>query len=152
VTLAGGVVAIDDCYNANPMSMRAAIDELAASAPGRRVAVLGDMLELGEGALELHREIGRHAGERGVDALLSVGPLAAAIADAFPGESRSVGSAAEAAPVLAGMLRAGDTVLLKGSRGIGLERILEDLDELRAAPAGARAVAPETSGARSGRR
>ncbi len=48
--LAGGVLLIDDCYNANPMSMRAALEELAASAPGRRVAVLGEMLELGEQA------------------------------------------------------------------------------------------------------
>ncbi len=81
---------IDDCYNANPMSMRAAIDDLAASAPARRVAVLGDMLELGPQAPRLHREIGRHAGERGVELLVTVGPLAA--------EMRAGASAARATP------------------------------------------------------
>jgi UDP-N-acetylmuramyl pentapeptide synthase len=83
--------------------------------------------------------------------LLSVGPLAAAIAETFTGESRSVADAGEAAPVLAVMLRDGDTVLLKGSRGVGLERILDDLDELRAAPAGARPVPSSGAGSRSGR-
>ena len=77
---------IDDCYNANPMSMRAAIDDLAETARGRRVAVLGDMLELGAEAPALHREIGEHAGERGVELLVAVGPLAAEIAAGFAGE------------------------------------------------------------------
>ena len=69
VELAGGVVVIDDCYNANPMSMRAALDDLAASAPGRRVAVLGDMLELGPDERALPRaRSARTPRERGVDA------------------------------------------------------------------------------------
>src|SRR6201987_2198603 len=83
VELAGGGVLIDDCYNANPMSTRAALEDLAASAPGRRVAVLGEMLELGAQAPELHREIGRFASEEGVDLLIAVGPLAAETAAAF---------------------------------------------------------------------
>ena len=74
--LAGGGLLIEDCYNANPMSMRAALEDLAASAPGRRVAVLGDMLELGEQAPALHREVGRQADEAGVELLVAVGSLA----------------------------------------------------------------------------
>ena len=62
IALPGGIVLINDCYNANPMSMRAAIDDLAETAPARRVAVLGDMLELGRKAGPgFHREVGEHA-------------------------------------------------------------------------------------------
>jgi UDP-N-acetylmuramoyl-tripeptide--D-alanyl-D-alanine ligase len=136
--LPGGVVAIDDCYNANPMSMRAAIDDLAASAPARRAAVLGDMLELGAAGPDLHREIGRHAAARGVQLLLAVGPLAAQAAAAY-GEQAPAGSqalavedAAAAAELLPGLLQDGDTVLVKGSRGVGLERVLA---ALRSSPA-----------------
>jgi UDP-N-acetylmuramoyl-tripeptide--D-alanyl-D-alanine ligase len=120
-------VLINDCYNANPMSMRAAIDDLAESAPARRVAVLGDMLELGSGAPRLHREIGEHASARGVELLVTVGPLSAAIAGTFAGEAHSVADAPAAAALLAGLLRDGDTVLVKGSRGVGLERVAEAL-------------------------
>ena len=67
---------INDCYNANPMSMRAAIDDLAATAPGRRVAVLGDMLELGGRVARFHREIGAYAAAQGVELLVTVGALA----------------------------------------------------------------------------
>ena len=91
--LPGGVVVIDDCYNANPMSMRAAIDDLAETAPARRVAVLGDMLELGPEAPRLHREIGLYAAERGVDLLVTVGPLAAEMRSEFAGESYAVADA-----------------------------------------------------------
>jgi UDP-N-acetylmuramoyl-tripeptide--D-alanyl-D-alanine ligase len=125
--LPGGVVVIDDCYNANPMSMRAAIDDLAATAPARRVAVLGDMLELGPEAPRLHREIGEHAAARGVELLVSVGPLAAEIAAAFPGDGHAVADAPAAAELLAGLLRERDTVLVKGSRGVGLERAVAAL-------------------------
>ncbi len=75
VGLANGIVLINDCYNANPMSMRAALDDLAAS-EGAAVAVLGDMLELGREERRLHREIGAYARARGVDLLLTVGPRA----------------------------------------------------------------------------
>ena len=78
---------INDCYNANPLSMRAALDDLASHhAEGRRVAVLGDMLELGPGEREHHREIGAYAASAGVDLLVTVGPRAAAMLDAFDGE------------------------------------------------------------------
>ncbi|HEX4436730.1 MAG TPA: UDP-N-acetylmuramoyl-tripeptide--D-alanyl-D-alanine ligase [Solirubrobacteraceae bacterium] len=126
--LPSGALLIDDCYNANPMSMRAAIDDLAATAAGRRVAVLGDMLELGPESQALHRELGAHVRERGVELLVSVGPLAAGIAEVFDGESISLPDAAAAAERVPGLLRAGDTVLLKGSRGVGLERVTRALD------------------------
>ncbi|HEV3048077.1 MAG TPA: UDP-N-acetylmuramoyl-tripeptide--D-alanyl-D-alanine ligase [Solirubrobacteraceae bacterium] len=131
--LAGGVQLIDDCYNANPMSMRAALDELAASAPGRRVAVLGDMLELGPQAPALHREIGEHAARAGVRLLVTVGPLAAQMAAGFAGETRAAADAREAGELVARLVRDGDTVLVKASRGVGLERVVE---RLRAGPAG----------------
>jgi UDP-N-acetylmuramoyl-tripeptide--D-alanyl-D-alanine ligase len=125
--LAGGVVVIDDCYNANPMSMRAALDELAETADGRTVAVLGDMLELGEQAPELHRQIGEHARERGVDLLVTVGSLAGEMGGAFAGKAYSVPDAQAAVGLLGGLLCDGDTVLVKGSRGVGLERVVGTL-------------------------
>jgi UDP-N-acetylmuramoyl-tripeptide--D-alanyl-D-alanine ligase len=126
--LPGGALLIDDCYNANPMSMRAALDDLAATAAGRSVAVLGDMLELGPEGPALHRELGAHARERGVGLLVSVGPLAAEIAATFGGESLSLPDAPAAAERLPALLQAGDTVLLKGSRGVGLERVARALE------------------------
>ena len=78
-----GIVVVNDCYNANPMSMRAALDDLAASASGRRVAVLGDMLELGPDEDRFHAEIGAHARAAGVDVLVAVGPRAAHFADGY---------------------------------------------------------------------
>ena len=126
-TLPGGVVLIDDCYNANPMSMRAAIDELARSARGRRVAVLGDMLELGEDERRFHREVGAHAAQSGVELLVTVGPLAAEMAAAFTGSAHAVPDARAAAELLPALLREGDTVLVKGSRGVGLELVGQSL-------------------------
>ena len=119
----GRRVLIDDSYNANPMSMRAALEDLAASAPGRRVAVLGEMLELGPQAPALHREIGRYAAAQGVELLVAVGPLAAEMAGAFDGEAHTVPDAERAVALLEGLLAAGDTVLVKASRGVGLERV-----------------------------
>jgi UDP-N-acetylmuramyl pentapeptide synthase len=119
------------------MSMRAAIDELAATAPGRRVAVLGDMLELGPDGPALHREIGAHARARGVEVLVTVGPLAAAIGEGFGGATRSLPDAAAAAAELGQLLEAGDTVLVKGSRGVGLERACEALRRSTATRGGA---------------
>jgi UDP-N-acetylmuramoyl-tripeptide--D-alanyl-D-alanine ligase len=128
IVLADGIVLINDCYNANPMSMRAALDDLVASAPARRVAVLGDMLELGdERGPGLHREVAAHASARGVELLVTVGPLAAEMGEEFAGETHSVPDAAAAAELLPGLLRARDTVLVKGSRGVGLELVAERL-------------------------
>jgi UDP-N-acetylmuramoyl-tripeptide--D-alanyl-D-alanine ligase len=125
--LADGVILINDCYNANPMSMRTAIDDLARTAPARRVAVLGDMLELGPDSPRLHREIGLYAAEHGLDLLVAVGPLAAEMRTEFEGESYAAADALAAAEMLQPLLAAGDTVLVKGSRGVGLERVAETL-------------------------
>lgn len=118
--LPDGVVVVDDCYNANPMSMRAALDELAR-AQGRRVAVLGDMLELGPGELDYHREIGEYARAR-ADVLVTVGPLAAHM-----GGQYATADAQEAAAVVREVMRPGDTVLIKASRGVGLQAVAEAL-------------------------
>jgi UDP-N-acetylmuramoyl-tripeptide--D-alanyl-D-alanine ligase len=134
--LPGGVLLINDCYNANPMSMRAALDDLAETATGRRVAVLGDMLELGARERSLHRELGAYAGERGVELLVTVGPRASAMRESFAEragvEAHSVPDAAAAAALLRRLLRDGDSVLVKGSRGMLLERVADALK----APAG----------------
>jgi UDP-N-acetylmuramoyl-tripeptide--D-alanyl-D-alanine ligase len=127
--LPGPLVVLDDCYNANPMSMRAALDELAATAGGRRVAVLGDMLELGPGEVRFHEEIGAHARERGVDVLVTVGPRAAHMAGPFGGETRAAADAGEAAALVSGLVAPGDTVLVKASRGVGLEAVTEALQQ-----------------------
>jgi UDP-N-acetylmuramoyl-tripeptide--D-alanyl-D-alanine ligase len=127
VALADGIVLINDCYNANPMSMRAALDDLADTAPARRVAVLGDMLELGPQEQRLHRELAADAARRGVELLVAVGPLAGGMGETFAGEIHCVPDASAAAELLPGLLRPRDTVLVKGSRGVGLERVAETL-------------------------
>jgi UDP-N-acetylmuramoyl-tripeptide--D-alanyl-D-alanine ligase len=124
VELPGGVVVVNDCYNANPMSMRAALDHLAESPAGRRIAVLGTMAELGEGSAGYHREIGAHAAALGIDLLVTVGGAALAYADDFDGETHSVATPEEAGALLEELARPGDRVLVKGSRSVGLERVL----------------------------
>jgi UDP-N-acetylmuramoyl-tripeptide--D-alanyl-D-alanine ligase len=119
--LAGDVLLLNDSYNANPLSMRAALANLAERAGRRRrVAVLGEMAELGVGAEEFHREVGRQAAELGVE-VIGVGPLARGYG------GRTVGTAAEAADVVAGLLQPGDVVLVKGSRSVGLEAVAAKL-------------------------
>jgi len=174
-----GVVVIEDCYNANPMSMRAAIDDLLnvrdarartrarvtayeeepdgdallnvpandglanvhdrpnvqdarAHTRTRAVAVLGDMLELGKDEQRYHREIGEYARARGVDVLVTVGERAKAMAGPFAADDRrdevhSVPDAKGAGELLEARLEPGDTVLVKASRGVGLERAIEAL-------------------------
>jgi UDP-N-acetylmuramoyl-tripeptide--D-alanyl-D-alanine ligase len=120
IELANGAVVVDDCYNANPMSMRAALDELAR-APGRKVAVLGDMLELGPEEGRFHAEVGAYARRR-ADVLITVGPRAAAMEG-----DHAVADATEAAALVEQLVRPGDTVLVKASRGVGLEAVAEKL-------------------------
>ncbi len=169
-----GIEVIEDCYNANPMSMRAAIDDLLnvrearahtrarvmaceeepvsddlpnarearartkararthARTRTRAVAVLGDMLELGKDEQRYHSEIGEYARKRGVDVLVTVGERARAMAGPFAAGDRrdevhSVPDARAAGELLEALLEPGDTVLVKGSRGVGLERTIEAL-------------------------
>jgi UDP-N-acetylmuramoyl-tripeptide--D-alanyl-D-alanine ligase len=119
--LPGGGLLLNDCYNANPMSMRAALTHLVERAGAhRRVAVLGEMAELGEEAPVYHQEIGELVRELGVQ-VIAVGELARD----YGGEW--VATAAEASNRLRAELRPGDAVLVKGSRSVGLEVVAENL-------------------------
>jgi UDP-N-acetylmuramoyl-tripeptide--D-alanyl-D-alanine ligase len=139
-----GVEIINDAYNANPESVvatRATFAELPApGAGGRRIVVLGDMLELGSAGPDAHREIGDEVASRGFDLAIFIGPLSLFAAErvrrTWPGERvlpLDPLDAASAAGVSA-LFRAGDRVLLKGSRGMGLERIVTALRERGATP------------------
>jgi UDP-N-acetylmuramoyl-tripeptide--D-alanyl-D-alanine ligase len=121
--LAGGGTLIEDCYNANPIAMRAALVDLAGR-PGRRVAVLADMRELGPDEARYHREIGEAAAAAGIDLLIGVGELGAEyVAGADGVEAVHIATVEEAVERLPGLLADGDVVLLKGSRGMRLERV-----------------------------
>jgi UDP-N-acetylmuramoyl-tripeptide--D-alanyl-D-alanine ligase len=123
--LAGGIVLVNDCYNANPVSMRAALDHVASLGGARTVAVLGEMGELGPGSADYHRQVGEHARVAGVDFVVGVGLPAR---DYDPDEL--VADPGEAAELLAGRLEPGDAVLVKGSRSAGLEAVAEQLIDL----------------------
>jgi UDP-N-acetylmuramoyl-tripeptide--D-alanyl-D-alanine ligase len=125
IELGDGIVLVNDCYNANPVSMRAALDHLATLGAPRTVAVLGEMGELGPGAAGFHREVGEHARAAGVDLVLGVGLPAR---DYGPDEL--VADPGEAAELLAARLAPGDAVLVKGSRSAGLEAVAVELAEL----------------------
>ena len=127
IELGDGVVLVNDSYNANPVSMTAALDHLGAlPVVGRRIAVLGVMAELGPDGPTHHRDVGAHAREAGVDLLIGVGEAAR---DYEP--DQMVADPSEAAELLAPLLDAGDTVLIKGSRSAGLELVAETLPSLR---------------------
>jgi len=147
LSLPGEVIVINDCYNANPMSMRAALEELSRTAAGRRVAVLGDMLELGErDEQRYHRELGEAARAAGVALLVTVGPRARWAAEDFAGagEHLHATDAPAAAELLRTRLEPGDTVLVKGSRALALERVAQALAGDGPVTAGAAAAAADT--------
>jgi len=132
----GGVVLLDDTYNASPQSMQAALQCLGQTrVTGQRLAVLGDMLELGDEALPLHEEVGVLVAQSGVHHLLTLGPLAQHIAQG----ARRAGMAATRIHVttqpedvvtqLKTLMRPGDVILLKGSRGMAMERLVDALSE-----------------------
>ncbi len=130
-TRLNGCLVLDDTYNANPASLKAALEVLSEThGLGRRIAVLGDMLELGERAEPLHREAGRWMKTAKVDLLVTVGHLAGALLvgaweSGFSRQNgRSFDTVEEAGEFLRGVLRSGDTVLIKGSRAMRMERVL----------------------------
>jgi UDP-N-acetylmuramoyl-tripeptide--D-alanyl-D-alanine ligase len=127
----GGITVINDCYNANPEAMRSMLEVLRGTPARRRIAVLGEMLELGREAGTLHRDIGQFAAEQGIDALLGVRGAARFMVDGAIGAGLS-GSAAsffdtpeEAGDFLRNYVRPGDAILFKGSRGVQVEKALE---------------------------
>lgn len=137
VTLAApsGATILDDSYNSSPAALCRALDVLAASRPtGRRVAVLGEMLELGDRAADLHEACGRYAAASGVERLITVGGMAAArlgaaaVAAGVPGHAVThAATSDEAAALAAEDVRTGDLVLVKGSRGIATDRVVDRL-------------------------
>jgi len=126
-----GAEILDETYNANPDSVRAAIDALARQ-EGWRMLLLGDMAETGNDALEVHREVGAFARERGIDALLATGVLCRAAVEAYGPGARHCADAADLARTARELLRAhpgAATVLVKGSRSMRMERVVEALSE-----------------------
>jgi UDP-N-acetylmuramyl pentapeptide synthase len=121
-----GILFIDDSYNANPDSMKAGLNALAALRnAGRKIAVLGRMGELGPHAAEAHQEVGRHAADLKLDAVLTVGEEAAMISGAAVScEARNFGTHEACSAFLKELLRPGDAVLIKGSRSAGMEKVL----------------------------
>ena len=135
----GGIRLLNDVYNANPASMQAAlvtISEMSVTGSGRRVAVLGDMLELGETAAELHRELGAFAANHNLDFLFALGVHAEDLASGWVegGQSPEQANVFECRDTLVEALKellaAGDLVVVKGSRGLAMEKIVEALDFL----------------------
>jgi UDP-N-acetylmuramoyl-tripeptide--D-alanyl-D-alanine ligase len=131
---ADGVTVVNDAYNANPESMRAALDTLGHMASGRRAyAVLGGMAELGASSVAEHEKIGQHVARGGIAGLIAVGETAAPMLDgarqvrSWTGESVQVDDAGEAMAALSERLRPRDVVLVKGSRVAGLERVAQAL-------------------------
>ena len=123
-----GVDVIEDCYNANPDSMKAALAMFREYPCKRRFALLGDMLELGEMSGPAHAEAGRQAAEYGVDVLLCYGPESARMAEAASAagvKAAHVASYREAADALLSQMQPGDALLVKASRGMALEKALE---------------------------
>ena len=119
---------IDDTYNANPESVRAALAVLAAT-PGKKILVLGDMGELGQSAIDLHRTIGRDARKAGLDRLLTLGELSAYAAEEFGKGARHFNDIDELLHVTEGLLADDVTLLVKGSRFMHMERVVRQLEQ-----------------------
>jgi UDP-N-acetylmuramoyl-tripeptide--D-alanyl-D-alanine ligase len=132
IELPGEILLVNDCYNANPISMRAALEHLASlDTQGRHVAVLGEMLELGTEAEQYHREVGAHARQLGIGPIVGVGELGHQYApDAWAPDAEA------ALPLAEAMVEPGDAVLIKGSRAVGLELVTDELVARRRAGGG----------------
>lgn len=126
----GKVLVIDDCYNANPVSMKASLDVLSL-ADGRKIAVLGDMGELGSDEVELHRQVGEYAARKKIDAVFCAGELSKAMAQAASAGCETVHFATreELTDELLRFVKDGDTVLVKASHFMGFPEIIKALKE-----------------------
>jgi len=128
-----GITIWDDCYNSNPDAARAMLDVLAGTPARRRIAVLGEMLELGRSAENLHRDLGRYAAGRGIDFIIGVRGAARDMVEEAVRAGMSDGAAfffedpAAAGDFVRQQAKSGDAVLFKGSRGVHVERALERL-------------------------
>lgn len=129
VTNTGYITLIDDCYNANPDSMRCAIDSLVAL-PGRHVCVLSDMREMGESSPQMHRELGEYALKKGVELAVVYGPLSAHLAEAMGARARHFETREALIAALPQLIEKGDNVLVKASLGMHLEPAAEALKTL----------------------
>jgi UDP-N-acetylmuramoyl-tripeptide--D-alanyl-D-alanine ligase len=144
-----GITIFDDCYNSNPDAVRVMLDVLKDTPAGRRIAVLGEMLELGHWAEALHRGVGDYAVECGVDVLVGIGGAASYILDAAKRKGLGAGAALffenpmDAGRAVHELAAPGDAILFKGSRGVHVERALQEF----ISPAGA-AVEAKTEGRR----
>lgn len=125
------ILLIDDTYNSNPKALLSAIETLALAGDRRKVACIGEMLELGESSARLHRETGAALGGR-VDLLLGVGALASEIAagaSTLPPQAKKVfANSIELAANISSLVKSHDAVLVKGSRGVRMERVVEALE------------------------
>lgn len=138
ISLKGGKTLINDAYNANPYSMKLALETLVeAKGEGKAIAVLGDMLELGNFKREAHEQLGEKVGKLPIDFLLALGEEApvvveSAIRHGFPAErARIMESHSEAISFLRQMIQNGDWILVKGSRKMAMEKIVESLNDGR---------------------
>ncbi|HMA49258.1 MAG TPA: Mur ligase family protein, partial [Magnetospirillaceae bacterium] len=132
----GEITLIDESYNASPVSVRAALATLGSMKPGkggRRVAVLGDMLELGEQGPALHQGLAETVVEFAIDKVFTAGPLMAGLHDALGSEKKGAHApdSSQLAPMVAASLAAGDVVMVKGSAGSRMSRIVTHLEELK---------------------
>lgn len=126
----GFITLIDDSYNANPDSVKCGIDSLMKM-PGRHVCILGDMLELGEGSGEMHFDVGRYAGEKGAELVLTSGPLSYETCRGAGERGRHFATREELIAALPGLIQKGDRVLVKASLGSRFDQISEALKELK---------------------
>ena len=130
----GSMTVIDDCYNANPVSMKASLDVLR-DAKGRKVAILGDMGELGENEEQMHAEVGYHAAKNKIDLLICTGKISshmaeAAMANGGCGEVLQVPTMEALLTCLPSLIQSGDTVLVKASHFMHFEKVVEKLCQL----------------------
>lgn len=126
----GGIRIINDVYNANPASMEEAIKELVRLRMKRAIAILGDMLELGVYAEDAHRRLVKWMSALPIDILIAIGPLMSSASPEFSGKVYTFRNSLESRETVKNICKRGDTVLIKGSRGMSMEKVLETSDAL----------------------